>query len=240
MTRRFYSKAELEALLPGLQDAGCPVTVKEQQTISGLIQVEQDEGPSLIGVNYDRQTYCMIWASISVRCAQIAVRAYHLTPPWEDPTFHLLEDPRETRSSAQTYQFPCGGIEYPRDQVLNHRTGMLRRGQCIEGVLMGVGMKPIPAEYTHGSTAKLHLSVVTALGECMTPIIIEIDRSAEFTNKFKLSPVRRRVSLFDKTDAPRAVPSIQSRLGSPSEQVASASSVPGDSLNNNVRGLGGD
>jgi hypothetical protein len=240
VTRRFYSKAELEALLPGLQDAGCPVTVKEQQTISGLIQVEQDEGPSLIGVNYDRLTYCMIWASISVKCTQIAVRGYQIMLPWEDPNFYLLEDPWETHASAKTYRFPCEGIEYPRDQVLNHRTGMLRRGQCIDGVLMGVGMKPIPSEYTHRSTAELYLSVVTALGECMTPIIIEIDRSAEFTSKFKPSPVRRRVSLFDKPDAPRAVPSIQSRLGSPSEQLTSASSVPGDFLNSNVRGLGGD
>ena len=197
MAKKSYSKAALEALLPGLQNAGCPVGVKDgKDDASALIKVAQDhEGSSWIGVNNAGLTYCMLWVSICIRCTQIAIRGYKVILPWEDPTFFVLLDPRETDASARTYRFFCGGEEYSRDLVLNHRIGRFTRGKSIDGALMGVSKTRIPAQYTHGSDAELKLSVITSLGECSTSIVARIDRSQEWYPR----KAKRRTPLFART-----------------------------------------
>jgi len=202
VAKRSYSKAELEALLPGLQEVGCPVGLKEgEDDASALIKVTQDDGGfSWIGVNNAGLTYCMLWVSICIRCTQIAISGYKVILPWEDPTFFVLTDPRETDASARTYRFFCGGEEYSRDLVLNHRIGMFTRGQSIDGALMGVSSTRIPAQYSHGSDAELKLSVITSLGECSTSIVAGTDRSQErYPHK-----ARGRTPLFAQTGKPAA------------------------------------
>src|SRR5206468_7571455 len=65
--------------------------------------------------------------------------------PWEGPEL-FLSNVSDERASYQIAR----GLEFSRDEVLNHRieAGMsLRRGTPVEGVLIGTGLAPLPDIY---------------------------------------------------------------------------------------------
>jgi hypothetical protein len=77
--------------------------------------------------------------------ADIKICDCYYTPPWEGPELFLsnVSDERATYQIAR-------GLEFSRDEVLNHRieAGMsLRRGTPVEGVLIGTGLAPLPDIY---------------------------------------------------------------------------------------------
>jgi len=85
-----------------------------------------------------------------------------LKPPWEDNTFNLLPDPRESYPSGEIYVVGGNVERYPRQDVINHRVyeeGRLEVGGVIRGTLLARGPAPIPRSYCNGVSVEFTVSV---------------------------------------------------------------------------------
>jgi len=97
------------------------------------------------------------------------------------------------------YQFPgFAHFEYPRGQVINHRR-IVKRGHCLDGLLLGVSYESIPAVYRHGEDIDASLVLVDEMGrDFSTPVRLWVDRSAKIDRPRKKKTTRGR--LFEKRD----------------------------------------
>ncbi|HSA93631.1 MAG TPA: hypothetical protein VLE48_11515, partial [Terriglobales bacterium] len=99
------------------------------------------------------------------------------------------------------------GPEFPREVVLNHRK-QVRKGVPISGLLLGVGYKPIPKKYPHGTMVDARLCVTDELGNRSTALVsFWVDRAVELISKNKTSR-RSLPCLFDGNE-------LRSRLDEP-------------------------
>ena len=93
------------------------------------------------------------------------ITEWELNLPWEDPLFQWLADGDD---SGQQYSFPGKHpLEFPRDEVLNHRFRSkrpLRRGDMLEGLLLGVGYAPIPEVFPHGCEISMDFTIHSQWG----------------------------------------------------------------------------
>jgi hypothetical protein len=76
---------------------------------------------------------------------KIIIRDSWIWPPWEDPTFEWLADPKDEGKHPGWYTFPGDREQFARVEVLNHRINCgLSRGDFREGLLLGVGSQQPP------------------------------------------------------------------------------------------------
>jgi hypothetical protein len=98
----------------------------------------------------------------------ISLHDLRLKIPWSEPQFHWLEDPLHKVPREFVYSFPEGGpMGFDRDVVLNHRIdqqGKLYPGDCLEGLLLGVGQERAPVEYRDRQRVQTRLSVFDERG----------------------------------------------------------------------------
>jgi len=88
-----------------------------------------------------------------------------LVLPWEsNPSLYL-----DSVSDGSRYYRPAKGLEFERDDVLNHRImegGLrLRRGELLEGLLIATGAPPIPEGYSHGMPVEVELLLTDQFDE---------------------------------------------------------------------------
>ena len=91
---------------------------------------------------------------VAVDLPAFKILRWELHLPWEDPQFQWLTDPSEEVSLDNMYQVSgCYRLEFPRNEVINHRR-LLRRGHSLDGLLLGRGFESIPDLYRHGQISK--------------------------------------------------------------------------------------
>ena len=89
------------------------------------------------------------------------IRDSWISPPWTDPTFEWLEDPKDLGQSPAWYTFPRETEQFARAEVLNHRIRcVLSRGDIREGVLLGIGCGRPPEIYKHNAKVSVALTLV--------------------------------------------------------------------------------
>ncbi len=160
-------------------------------------------------------------------------RYFSLDLPWQDPQFYWLPDPADSGTKWDLYVVPGTKIEYPRNLVINHRTGArgkLRRGDILDGLLLGMGFKPIPDCFRHGTSVEGMLSLVDQFGRShSSEVSLWINRSvtmdrARWKAMGLLRPrgrSRLRLGLEEKPQAP-----VQSDFGpSPAEDRTGAAAT---------------
>jgi hypothetical protein len=129
----------------------------------------------------------------------LRVEQYRLEQPWPESDFHWLEDPLRKTPRERTYSFPERGPEaFERECVLNHRVGRRGRllpGDCIEGLLCGVGQARIPDEYHHNQSLSMRLSVLDGRGQ-KTELLVEF-----ILNREEQIRRHRRIEVFKGRDA---------------------------------------
>ncbi len=122
---------------------------------------------------------------------------YRLEQPWPESGFHWLEDPLKKMPRESIYSFPKYGPEgLERECVLNHRVGRHSRllpGDCIEGLLCGVGQAYIPDEYHHRQRLSMRLSVFDGRGQ-ETDLIIDVilNREVQIWHQRQREAFKRR------------------------------------------------
>jgi hypothetical protein len=127
----------------------------------------------------------------------LSIEQYRLEPPWPESDFRWLEDPRKLRPREFNYSFPQYGPEgLDRECVLNHhvgRNGRLLPGDCIHGLLCGVGEAGIPDEYQDRQLLSMQLSVVATRGTELTlDIDLILNREAQIRRQRQLEKFQRR------------------------------------------------
>jgi hypothetical protein len=115
---------------------------------------------------------------------QLYICWFELELPWQDKNFEWLPDPADQVPEGSVYRFPeHPSLEFPREQVVNHRTykkGRLRRGDFLNGLLLGLGWEPIPERFPHFHQFRTTLTVVDSSERRFpTEVQLTVDRSAE-------------------------------------------------------------
>ncbi len=117
---------------------------------------------------------------------------FRLEIPWWEPQFRWLEYPLGKVPREYTYSLPDpwpAGFE--PDDVLNHRVGRKGRlysGDCIEGLLLGVGQEPMPSHYQDRQALDMRLWVFDERGNRFgADVKLLVDRSALRVREKKLA-----------------------------------------------------
>ena len=88
------------------------------------------------------------------------IRDSWISPPWTDPTFEWLEDPKGGKDPA-FYTLPGDTEAFARVEVVNHRINcVLSRGKFREGLLLGVGGYRPPATYKNFDWVPVTFTIV--------------------------------------------------------------------------------
>jgi hypothetical protein len=89
------------------------------------------------------------------------IRDSWISPPWTDPTFEWLEDPKELGQHPAWYAFLRDTEQFARVEVLNHRIRcVLSRGDIREDLLLGVGCGRPPDTYKHNDKVPVTLTML--------------------------------------------------------------------------------
>jgi len=162
-------------LLIWLSTHGCPVDISN---IESDIQVEQQDGDDatqLFDLPGGRAAYILDLRIINKGRGPRSIRRVEFEMPWSNSGFQFLPDPRERGGRYKDfYLFPGTGLEYPRDQVLNHvlfSNGILQPNHPAHGVILGIG-NPMPREIHHGDTFS---GILTIALDSDNPAICEIE-----------------------------------------------------------------
>jgi hypothetical protein len=114
----------------------------------------------------------------------IRPREIRLEMAWPEPQFRWVEDPSRKIPKEFTYSFPPGGPEgFERMDVLNHRLGGKGRlcpGDCLEGLLLGVGQEPIPEIYDDRQVLRSRLFIFDEQGNRYeSPVKLAVSRRGQ-------------------------------------------------------------
>lgn len=158
-----------------LEEQGVPLELPEFRRRPGgpdfdgelFIEQQGDIASNLI-VESDRyHVYYILNLTIINRLAgAVHILEKKLELPWDDAYFEWLPDPavenRSKNPSKKRYVFPgITGENYPRSIVLNHvLLKPLRRGVVHEGLLLGLGPRPIPEAFQHGAKIDVTLTLI--------------------------------------------------------------------------------
>ena len=175
-TRWALSRAEKDeyvARAKWLAAAGAAIEISET-ALSPLSALRINQyGPGfhniIVNLNPGRITVIIGVRLLAVRTG-IRVCDCEYTLPWKGPELFLW-----TASEGSTYRL-AKGLEFSRDEVLNHRIeeGMpLRRGLPVEGVLVATGFAPLPEQYSHGVPVNVAISLIDQFDNAF-PLEVEL------------------------------------------------------------------
>jgi hypothetical protein len=138
----------------------------------------------------------------------IHIAQFRLEIPWLEPQFRWLQDPLRKSPREDLYCFPVPSLlAFEREVVLNHRIGpqgLLLPGDCLEGLLLGVGESSIPENYRNRQSLDLQLRVIDSLGRQVSSTLkMCVDRKKpgrhQFEQDFGVGRTPRR-KLFESPD----------------------------------------
>ena len=127
------------------------------------------------------------------------IRDSWIAPPWEDPTFEWLEDPKDVGQHPAWYTLPGDTEQFARVEVLNPRINcVLSSGEIRRGLLLGVGCERAPDIYKNYDRVPVAFTIVDQWdwrhgGELQMQMI---RRPARAKTNYK----RTRVPLFSRPD----------------------------------------
>lgn len=187
---------EFLTLVERLRKVECPL---QQDAIRATSRVEVsqvgDAGGNVVFDLGTRGAWFMMEIAITAVKSGVFIAEYDLLLPWTDPYFHWLECD-ESAPKYAAYSFPRKAMSFERRLVLNHKKGYLRRGECWDGLLLGMSATSIPVRYERGGI-RASLRVFDNLGViASTAIVFSLDRSA----RRRSMPARTGSGLFGKAD----------------------------------------
>jgi hypothetical protein len=143
----------------------------------------------------------------------LAISYFGIEVDWEDATVRWLDDPN-VAALRNVYQFPGSGPEFPRNAVINHVANFERRrskGYSVEGLLLGIGSKPIPSGYRQNDMSPALVTVVDQFDvPCLCPVDLWIDRSAKSSTSVRKKPRRKLCEQSDLDSSTRLVNELES------------------------------
>lgn len=226
--RKVRVTGEDQDLWRRLRTTGCPLRDDLQLDPMGLKIMQCNE--SLVLPLSRFTTAYILWVRAVNYRSKLVISRWELRLPWPDPGFDWLGDPLGETPWDQ-YFFPGDAPHYPRADVINHLRGCpLERGRVLEGALLGVGWKPIPAEFRHGQLAQAELSAVDQFDQKFSAeISLWVDRSSESSRRSSRKPATS-CGLFERPELPvRTTARLAVTPGTPGPVDEPRGSFEGDS-----------
>jgi hypothetical protein len=155
-----------------------------------------------------------IWVRIVARQAGLILTNCRVTTTWDDQI--LLKNFDAERTPFRK----LGWVEYPQADVLNERVvdsfRFHHRGQMIEGMILALGIRPIPDAYRHGMFLPVDLAFLDQFeNEFKVDAEIFVDR----TMKPKNAVMQPRTGLYGPTQTPESTSVLASKsLSAPQRQ----------------------
>ena len=120
--------------------SGCVLTIRSGSRHPGRSEIRE--------LKYGRFGYILSIFVRRDRPGKTRIRDSWVSPPWDDPTFEWLADPKDVGQHPAWYTLPGDTEQFARVEVLNHRINcVLSRGDFREGLLLGVGSEHPPDTY---------------------------------------------------------------------------------------------
>jgi hypothetical protein len=162
--------------------AGCPVGNGEDSPLPPDLIVEVQNPDETVAYDFSGHTEFVFGLRITNQSyARLRVERVRGRPPWRDEHFTWLGDPRRDMPEKRTYKMPSG-MEIACEAVLNHRLcePEFEPRESREGMLLAWSvLTRIPAEYLHGETFPLRITLVDQYGRSHRSLIeVRVDRSA--------------------------------------------------------------
>ena len=196
-------------LVRRLVAAGCPLDIEEvaqgnAQASPGDLLISQVNG-DLLNTAFDLDGWTVYILDLEIASdvpGLVVIRYIELDPPWPDPQVYLLPDPADSGERRDDeYAIPGTTIVYPRNLVINHRVGAqgkLRRGDILDGLLLGLGFAPIPDCFRHGDMVDARFCIGDQFGRRFpSKVSLWVDRSAKHLPR---RPKQPRRGLFQQRD----------------------------------------
>ena len=175
-----------------LQTAGLDVAFPAEWQESRVLDIEVATGPA--SVAFDLPNAGVLYAicvRLVARVSRLMLPHYRISTTWDDEISLLNVD-------ARTSICNVARLTFWREQLLNddiHNTLRFHYcGQMIEGTILAVGLKPIPAAYRAGGHIPFQLAFGDPLGH---EIKVEAELYHERTAKKKTASVPRRAWLYE-------------------------------------------
>lgn len=176
---------------PGGRDFDEELVIEQQGDIASNCIIEHDKYHIYYMLNV---------LVINRRAGAVHILEKRLGLPWDDPYLDWLPNPAAERRFNKLYVFPGKtGDDYPRSVVLNHvLLKPLRRGVVHEGLLLGIGPRPIPEAFRHGAKIDVTLTLVDQYtrqySEKLTMCVCRAEGSHQPDRQFEKvspNPIRR-------------------------------------------------
>jgi hypothetical protein len=182
-----YLAAAKELQIGGL-DLDIPMEWSQQ---SRLLDIEVAPGPASMAVDLaNAGVGYAICIRLIARQPRLILPHYEITTEWDQQISILDFDERRICK--------LGSLTYSRDQVLNHELINSVRfhysGQMIEGMILAMGLRPIPVAYRTGAKVPFKLAFGDSLGR---EINVEAELYYERTTKRKNTTIRRGAGLYE-------------------------------------------
>ncbi len=187
------------ALIKRLRSLNCPFPqTEEEETPRSFLTIEVSQRH--LTKAYDRRSDAEFVFAVRITNQsynRLEIQGIKCQLDWP-AHMNWLVDPLICRGDKGPYRLPSGA-EFPRETVLNHRTGpagVIDPGGEVEGVLLGICLSQrIPHDYLAGTAVPADFSLVDQYEiKHHSTIEIEIDRTATSPPR-RLSP--RRSTLYD-------------------------------------------
>jgi len=148
------------AIARRIRAAGRPIYIAEDDRDStylpcdGLLVRQTGGVMESRAIDSGAGTTFVIYLIITSKLPGLAIAHFGLELPWQQEYFSWIEDPLEIDGTSRCYRIPGPeGLEFDRDQVLNHHadvTRILSPGHSLKGALFGYGFESIPADLHNG------------------------------------------------------------------------------------------
>ena len=175
--------ARLRALAAAGSTVDCSLAITPEENVEVELHLVGGIYESMVFELPDRRTGYIMDLEITNQTSKIIYCSEpELRMPWEDRFFDWLPDPKETgrtfsyfrrqrngrservEATYESYCFPRGALEYPRELVLNHilLKGCALRPRCpLNGLLLATG-GPMPHDVRHGQWLKPTLALIAS------------------------------------------------------------------------------
>ena len=147
--------------------------------------------------------YMLAAAICNVSDQILRLREARLEMAWPEPHYRWLENPMAKVRREHFYSFPPPGpAGFDLDAVLNHRFRpgcKLCPGDCLEGLLVGVGQASVPVRYLNRHGVRMQLSIFDGRGnQYSTDVILTVSREGHMGRRHAEGVLRGGREMFSK------------------------------------------
>jgi hypothetical protein len=171
----------------------------------------------------DNRTLFVVWVSLWAERPGVQLSDFRFEPPWRDHGFVRL--PNFADSHVGVYYCLPGGLEYPREDVLNVnflKAGWRLPSIRVEGVLCALSDTPIPEGYKHGALIPVTVRFFNRAGQQLAEATVTF-----WADRLTHHPQKVQHTAEGRSAKPRSAPNAAAKPHAAAQPPQSSLDGPG-------------